>query len=250
MMLETLKLLGLTDKEAVIYEALLAAGTATAAQLARQTQLVRPTVYDTLESLARKGLMSRYKKRGVTYFQVLDPGQLYKYLENEHAELERKLEKQKKIIKEVLPQLKSLQCTRTTRPRVQFFEGVKGLREAYEDSLTCKDVMLAYTNVAEMLECLPGFFPDYFKRRAAAKIPIKAIFVDNKASRDRANVDREELRETRFIPEKDLVFSPEVKIYNNKMLIASWREKMAVIIESKEFADLQKIVFKLLWDRL
>jgi sugar-specific transcriptional regulator TrmB len=182
MLSETLKLLGLTNKEAVVYETLLAAGTATAAQLARQTQLARPTVYDTLEALSRKGLMSRYKKRGVTYFQVLDPGQLYKYLENEHAELERKLEKQKKIVKEVLPQLKSLQYTRTTRPRVQFFEGVKGLREAYEDSLTCKDVMLAYTNVAEMLECLPGFFPDYFKRRAVAKIPIKAIFVDNPKS--------------------------------------------------------------------
>lgn len=250
MLLETLKLLGLSDKEAAVYETLLAVGTATAAQLAHQTQLVRPTVYDTLESLTRKGLMSHYKKRGVTYFQVLDPGQLYKYLENERSELERKLEKQKRLVKEVLPQLKSLQYTRTTRPRVQLFEGVKGLREAYEDSLTCKDVLLAYTNVAEMLECLPGFFPDYFKRRAAAKIPIKAIFVDNKASRDRANVDREELRETRFIPEKDLVFSPEVKIYNNKMLIASWREKVAVIIESKEFADLQKIVFKLLWDRL
>lgn len=250
MLSEIFKQLGFSDKEGAVYEALLALGATTAAQLARETQLVRPTVYDTLEALARKGLVSRYKKRGVTYFQVLDPGQLYKYLENERAEAERQLEKQKKIVKNALPQLKSIQYTKTTRPRVQFFEGVKGLREAYEDSLTCKDVMLAYTNVAEMLECLPGFFPDYFKRRAAAKIPIKAIFVDNKASRDRASVDREELRETRFIPEKDLVFSPEVKIYNNKMLIASWREKMAVIIESKEFADLQKIVFKLLWDRL
>ena len=58
------------------------------------------------------------------------------------------------------------------------------------------------------------------------------------------------MRETRFLPEDKMSFSPEVNLYNNKMLIASWKEKMAVIIESKELVDLQKMIFSLLWNSL
>lgn len=58
------------------------------------------------------------------------------------------------------------------------------------------------------------------------------------------------MRDTRFLPEEKMTFSPEVNIYNNKMLIASWKEKMAIIIESKELADLQKLSFNLLWETL
>lgn len=214
---------------------------ATAAQLAKQTQFIRATVYDVLESLIDKGVVSKYKKRSTTLFQALDPRELIHYLERERLETGRVLQKQKKAIEEILPEFFSLQHFKTTRPKAQFFEGEKGMREAYEDSLTCKGRMLAYTNVQTMLETLPNFFPDYFKRRAKKKISIHAIFVQNTASRARARLDREELRETRFLPDSTLTFSPEVKIYNDKMLIASWNEKMAVIIESKEFADLQKL---------
>jgi len=58
------------------------------------------------------------------------------------------------------------------------------------------------------------------------------------------------MRETRFLPESEMTFSPEVNIYNNKMLIVSWEEKMAIIIESKELVELQKLTFNLLWNIL
>ncbi|MDZ4385424.1 MAG: hypothetical protein U0944_03315 [Candidatus Moranbacteria bacterium] len=41
-----------------------------------------------------------------------------------------------------------------------------------------------------------------------------------------------------------------MNIYNNKMLIASWKEKIAIIIKSKELVDLQKMTFDLLWNSL
>ena len=58
------------------------------------------------------------------------------------------------------------------------------------------------------------------------------------------------MRETRFLLDKEMTFSPEINLYNNKMLIASWKEKMAIIIESKELVDLQKLTFNLLWNNL
>ena len=72
----------------------------------------------------------------------------------------------------------------------------------------------------------------------------------NAVSLDRAKKDREELRESVILSDEQQTFSPEVNIYNNKMMIASWKEKMAVIIESKELADLQRVIYKIVWDAL
>ena len=130
------------------------------------------------------------------------------------------------------------------------FEGEKGMREAYEDTLDSKEIILAYANVETMHKGLPNFFPEYYARRAKNKVFIRAILPQNTLSIERSKYNQEEMRRTKFLPSQDMTFSPEVNIYDNKMLIASWEEKMAVIIESKELADLQKIIFNLLWDSL
>jgi hypothetical protein len=41
-----------------------------------------------------------------------------------------------------------------------------------------------------------------------------------------------------------------IELINKKMVIASWKERMAVMIESKEFVDQQRIIFELLWRAL
>ncbi len=244
------KNLGFSDKEIAVYKALLRLGTAKAHEIARKTDLNRTTVYDILEGLMQKGLISKYKKRSATFFNAFDPKNLLTYLDREEEEKIKIISKQKQAVKELLPQLISLQDFESTKPKVQFFEGEKGMREAYEDTLTSKEIILAYANPETMHQGLPNFFPEYYKRRAAKKIFIRAIDPRNKYSLERSKYDQEEMREIRFLPSEDLTFSPEINIYNNKMLVASWKEKMAVIIESKELTDLQKLTFNLIWDNL
>ncbi len=250
MIKKLLKNLNFSEKEAQTYLGLLELGSGKGVEIAKKANLNRTTTYDILNVLIKRGLVSKFKKGASTYFHALEPERLLSYLERDQQEHRKKIEKQKQKVQELLPELVSLQNPSTTRPKVQFFEGEKGLREAYEDTLTCRSTMLAYTNLTEMNKAMPNFFPEYFKRRTKAKIPINAIFVQNKDSKECAHYDQVELRETRFIQDKDVTWSPEVKIYNDKMVIASWKEKMAVIIESKEFADLQKTVFNELWKTL
>lgn len=250
MIQDILRALHFSDKESTIYLALIKIGSCTPAILSRKTGLNRTTIYDLLEILSRKGLVSNYKKGASTYFFAHNPRELAAYFEREKNEYVMKAEKLEQGITSIIPELISLQNQSSTKPKVQFFEGERGLREAYEDTLSSKGRILAYTNVEEMFEALPNFFPEYFKRRAKSKIAIDAVFVQNEKSRERAKRDNEELRRTKFLPDPSLTFSPEVKIYNDKMLIASWKEKMAIIIESKEFVDQQRIIFNLLWNSL
>lgn len=250
MITKLLEQLNFSSKESSIYLALLEIGPAKANAVAKKAKLNRTTVYDIFDTLLQRGLISKYKKGGSTFFNALDPKQLISYLDREKEEKVKIIEKQKQQVQEFLPQLISLQNIYTTKPKVQFFEGEKGMREAYEDTLNSNKMILAYANVQTVHEGLPNFFPEYYKRRARKKIFIRAIFPRNELSIERAKHNQEEMRDVRFLPDDQMTFSPEVNIYNNKILVASWKEKMAVIIESKELADLMKLVYNLLWETL
>lgn len=246
---EALKELNFSDKEITVYLALLELGEAKAGEIAKKANLNRTTMYDILSSLMKKGLVSKYKKAGHTYFEALEPKRLLGYIDREIENTNEMLIKKKAEIKMLLPELISKQYTSSTRPKVEFFEGEKGMREAYEDTLSAKDPILAYANVETMHQGLPNFFPKYYERRADAEVFIRAILPRNQASYERAKKDSLEMRNTKFLPEGD-TFSPEINVYNNKVLIASWKEKIAVIIESKEFADFQRLIFERLWEQL
>lgn len=250
MIQELLSVLGFSKKESLVYLALLEVGSGKAQEIAKKTRLNRTTVYDIFETLMQKGLVSKYKKGSATFFNALEPKHLLTYLEREQEEQVKKLEKRKRQVSALLPQLISLQNIFTSKPKVRFFEGEKGMREAYEDTLTSKGIILAYANVKTMHEGLPNFFPEYYARRAENKIFIKAILPRNELSIERAKHNQAEMRDTRFLPDKEMSFSPEVNIYNNKILIASWKEQMAILIESAELAALQKLTFDLLWNTL
>ena len=55
------------------------------------------------------------------------------------------------------------------------------------------------------------------------------------------------MREIAFVPADKYYFSPEINIYDNKVMIASWKEKLGIIIESAEIADAMKKIFELSW---
>ncbi len=243
--------LNFSDKEVAVYLAMIRTDQATAFTISKETDINRTTVYDVLDTLIEKGLASKVTKMTKTYFYALPPEKLVNYLDREKRQYENKIDSQKEKIKKIMPELLSMQnINSVNKPKIKFFEGEKGMREAYEDSLSAHEPIRAYANVEEMHKGLPNFFPDYYNRRAAANIHIRAIIPQNEISRKRAEKDRDEMRTTKFLPEKQMTFSPEINIYNNKILMASWKEKMAIVIESKELSDLHKLMFDLVWKSL
>lgn len=251
MILETLKKIGFSDKEARIYIHLIRLGAQPASIISERAEINRTTTYDIIEGLTKKGLISSIKKGAITYFKALDPKELINYLEREKVEHIKQLERQQAEVEQLLPALISLENPESTKPKVTFYEGEKGMRQAYEDTLSSKETILAYANVEDMHKGLPNFFPDYYERRGVKNnIHIKCIAPDNKTSRERHKQDKKENREMILISTDEYEFSPEVNIYEDKVLYASWREKMAIIIKSQEIADFHKKMYKLCWKAL
>jgi sugar-specific transcriptional regulator TrmB len=245
---EFFKKIGFSEKEAGVYLQLIHLGPQAASTLSRNTNINRTTMYDVMEALKKRGIVRSVSSKGITVFEALPAKELVNFLERKKDETIRTITKQQRAVEEILPELISLENPKSTKPKVSFYEGENGMREAYEDTLNSEGPILAYANVEEMHKGLPNFFPEYYKRRAVdRKIHIKAILPDNEESIKRAAKDEEENRESMLVAKEEYEFSPEINIYNNKVLLASWCEKMAIVIESQEIADFHRKMFKLCW---
>ena len=238
----TLHTLGFSTKEATVYVALLELGTGTVTQIARKAGINRTTGYDILDSLAAKGIVNVTGKEPKQEYAAEPPESVMEYLKREAEAATARITKAGAL----LPQLRSVQATQN-RPKVKFYEGTDGLKQVYEDTLTSTEPIRAYANVDDMHNGLPNYFPEYYNRRSGKGIAIRAIVPHTPIGRARGTYDKEEKREIAFVPPEKYYFSPEINIYDNKIMIASWREKLGVIIESAEIADAMKKIYELAW---
>ncbi|MBP6931750.1 MAG: helix-turn-helix domain-containing protein [Candidatus Pacebacteria bacterium] len=233
--------IGFSEKEIEVYLALLELGKGTVTQIARKAGINRPTAYHVLASLELKKLVRTSGKEPKQEYTAESPENIEQILEEKISEYTSAL----KQAKEIIPELVSIH-NKENRPKIKFYEGKDGLQKVYEDTLSSSETILAYASVEDIQPTLPHYFPEYYKRRAKKGIPIRAIFPDSPEARERASLDKEEKRESVIVPDS-FGFHPEINIYDNKVMIASWREKLGIIIESAEIADAMKKIYELAW---
>ena len=234
---------GFSTKEADVYLAILVLGRGTASKIAREAHILRTTVYEILSSLFNKGLVTLSGKEPKQEYVSLSPEKIKTYIVTQLEQKQKDLKQAETIL---IPQLKSIHNL-DNRPKVMFYEGVEGLEKTYEDTLTSTEPNRAYASVGDMHAGVPGYFPEYYKRRAEKGIAIRAIIPNTKAGLERKNLDSKEMRETALVPKDIFNFHPEINIYDNKVMIASWREKLGIIIESTEIAEAMKKIYELAW---
>ena len=239
---KSLEYIGFSEKEVLVYLALLELGKGTVTQISRKAGINRPTGYHVLASLALKELVRVSGKEPKQEYVAESPDAIEKMLN-------KKIENDQEYIKEakkIIPELKSMHNV-VNRPKILFYEGKEGLQKVYEDTLSSHEEILAYASVEDIQPTLPHYFPEYYKRRAKKGIPIRAIFPESPEAKERAELDKEEIRQSLLVPSEKFGFHPEINIYDNKVMIASWREKLGIIIESTEIADAMKKIYELAW---
>lgn len=248
--------IGLSSKEALSYETLLRYGTRSTSFVAKKAQLNRGTAYVVLHGLLEKGLVVKSTKHKVQYFTALDPKHLLQYLDHRKQELES----QKQRVQERMSDLAALVNPLTTKPKIEFFDGVEGARNVLLDTLTATDKTLrAFMSIYDIAEFVGAdFFEQYTQRRVDSGYTLNAIRTlekDKEAIKSNAyarkySANKRDRRELRYVPE-DLAFPITKYIYDDKLAIISSREEnFALIIQSRELAEMQKKMFSLIWNSL
>jgi len=235
---------GFSDKEIAVYVALLSLGKGIVTKIARTASISRTTTYDVLDNLSQKGLVKISCKEPKQEYVAESPERLEKFLSEEIEIKNNSLNK----VKYIIPELFSIYNTKEI-PRVRYYEGIDGLKRALEDTLSKGDTeILASGGAEDMFEAVgEGYSREYFRKRVEKNISIRGIASGDSGTMKVAERNMEELREILIVPNDKFHFSVETNIYNDKVLNISWKEKFAVMIESKEIADAQKKVFELAW---
>lgn len=244
-MIDQLAKLGLSKKEAAVYLATLELGEpAAVATIAKKAGVNRTTAYDILEILVSKGIVVSNTNKKSKYFRAQPPEQLIEYLKEENLRLTKMIEEAKNL----MPELKGHYRAMSGRPKIYFYEGEEGLVRVYEETLNSKEDILCYASVETKQDTIPWYFPMYYKRRTSRNIFVRALFPDSPKDRERHINDSKEMRESRLLPKSKLDFTPEINFFDNKIMIADWKEKLGIIIESKEIAKVFKQTFELAWE--
>lgn len=236
---------GLSNKESRIYKALLELGCATVTEITQLATIQRTTGYDILNSLIKKELVFRSRKGKKTVYLVENPKRFIKYLESKTNSWQQKL----KMAKKLLPELKAIYNPISPKPKVKYFEGIEGLKQVYEDSLTSKGTIRAYASIEDLKKVLPDYAEDYFRRRVKKGIYIYSIVKTSPYAVHLKRIQKKFLREMLLMPPDKFDLSLEAYIYDNKVSFVSLEEKFGVIIESREIAQAQKCLYELAWQR-
>ncbi len=239
-----LQSLGLPVSSQKIYRELLEHGETTARFLSEKLGITRPSTYDHLAFLIKRGLVVEKKKENKTYFAADD----VRHIEQALAASIEKLEEQKKTFSSMLPSL--LKNLSQDAPKIKFYEGKEGLIYLVNDILWCeKETIYTLWPYEEMLQVLgKETLTKFNERRLQRKLTIHALWPHgSKQQRDYIWSGKDAFTKRKHAP-KDISFRMGYTIYGDKVsFISSSREAFGFIVQSKDFAELMCSQFEVLW---
>ncbi|MFH0912577.1 MAG: helix-turn-helix domain-containing protein [Patescibacteria group bacterium] len=243
MLIQELQQLGLNEKEAKVYLAALEFGPTTIAKLAQKSGIKRTSIYEFLPDMVARGIIVNTISGKKSLYSGIQP-----------EELGILIDKQRKVLAELTPELLLLTRQSQQKPKIRFYEGTEGLKYVFNDTLNQpngSDVLFIGT-WAGTFDVLPKAFVDhYISKRKRKNITVRSIVPYDEFAKEGRKKDAAELRETIIVPKDKLPIKTKINIYANKIAILSFGdEKISLIIESQQIADTLKAIFNLLWDNL
>lgn len=240
---DLLKNIGLSQVETKIYLAALELGKALPKHLADKANVKRPTLYEFLPRMMEQGLLSETMIGKRRYFVAEDPQIL---LEKKQTEMDR--------LEKLIPELRILLSTATTKPKIIFYEGIGGVKKIYLDNLRERKPTLNLIGLDNINPVIDEYAQHYYiPRRVKYGIHIKILISGSiKSPFMYLKTDPYALREVKTIDEKKFPIPLDGYIYGDNVSFSLWRkdsEPIGVIIRSKEIATTMRSLFNFIWDK-
>ncbi len=242
--LKNLQQIGLNHNQAKTYLACLELGTTTIIGISKRTGIARTTTYDNVRVLKKYGLITEIIENGKHMLIAESPVKLSNILE---------VKKQK--IDDCIPGLLAVFESSKAKPKIQFFEGVKGIEKILD--LSVVDNKNKVTQILGDVGTLFSWIPEpsiklFTSKRVKRAIRNYAITTTSTENMKKFNMldkmrHKREFREMRFAPEP-MKLPLMLYGYDNVVaLMSSTKEGFSILVESKEFADTFRSLFNFIW---
>jgi len=245
---EILEKLGLTKSEIDIYLALIELGNSLASKIAKKCALHRTNVYDSLDKLIKKGLVSFIIRENRKYFFAAEPKKLLKILEGKKEEIK----KEENELKGIISELKKKKQLSEEKIEAQIYKGKEGFRTVMEDILESSKEWLIIGGSGKSVELEPYYMPNLFRRIKKLGVSLKILHVDtSEAKKLYSKLSKEKHIKSKFLP-PEMKNMTVIHIYADKVAIIPItpyvvKEPTIFLIKNKENADSFRNYFKALW---
>ena len=175
---KTLEKIGLTKNESIAYLTLIKSGTIKTAEILKKSGLNSGRIYDTLESLKHKGLISESITNGIKHFTASPPNQLREY----YNQKLNQLKEEESIIADAIPKLNKIRNITLSESRSAIYKGIKGLKtavdEAFENMKNGEEILaMGVTSLKD--EKINKFWINWSPKRIEKKIAAKHLFSEH-----------------------------------------------------------------------
>lgn len=228
---EALKSIGMSEGEIKVYLALLKLGSIQVSKIKEETGLHRTTIYDFIEKLQNKGLISYVIQNNIKFFKAAEPDKLFDIIK----------EKQEKV-RSIMKHLKTLSQHQEEEIEVEIYKGKEGFKTVLNDMLRAKTEKVGFgIDESHFKKKYPILMKQYFKKEE--KLGIKERILTSEKTKfifKRKNITY------RFVPEEYFSPTPTI-IYGNKVYIHILDKKRIILIKSKVLTNSYKKHFEMLW---
>lgn len=245
--IKALKYIGLNDKEARCYLALLPLNQATAYMVALRSGIKKPTAYVVLESLVNKG------------FALKIPSQdKVKYIAKSPKECMAFASERMSAAQGALPELMAMRKDgNEERVSVAYFEGMDGIRELYEKMIKImkqkppeqRSLVLFAAHEKDTAKVLQEYWVVLNERFARNEITRKAITTKHESIK--RYLQTENLKKYRLqlkaISEDSYSSNISIEVYDDFVQIISHRYMQGILIQNPDVAGVMKQIFNLVW---
>jgi sugar-specific transcriptional regulator TrmB len=229
--------IGLSKNEISVFVKLLELGESKAGEIITKTGLQSSAVYNSINVLIEKGLISYIKKSQVKYYKAAEPETILDYIEKKKSEYLR-----------LLPELKSRQ-TKNEEESVEFynsFKGIKTIMSELEKDAKKGDVLRFFSieDPEEYKIAMDKVFKAEKQLRKEKKLISKGIYHE----KTRYMIKASSISKHRFV---NFPMPPNTQILGDKVAIISWKgeEPSGILIKSKNIAKSYIDFFEHMWEK-
>ncbi len=227
--LTQLEKLGLTKAEAIIYKTVLKLGTSTVKEISKNSGFHRTNIYDILEQLKEKGLITYLREGKIARYKASDPENFYGIIREK-----------KKLLDDIFPELEELYKVSGEEIQVEIYKGKEGMKSAWRDMTKENKTLYGFGVKGQLREKLPIFTEQWLRDVKNKKIKYYGIYTE------RGNPPSY-YTEIRYVS-SELSGPVATFIYGDKININIWNpDLVAIVIKSKLVASMYKKHFNLLW---
>lgn len=245
--MKELKQLGLNDKEVKIYMYLISYGISAASEISNHVRIPKSTVNFSADNLWKRWLLKKSFRTKTWYYEA-DISVFESKICEELNKKQRDIERQKSVLKDIIPVISDINKNIMSGPKITFLEGFDSCKSEYNNILHMKGEVFYEFWAHKDLES--AFTPEYMNgfigNRKKKRIFCKAIGTQEIRMQQIQSNDEKHLRDLRIIDNNIGEISSTIVIYDNKVLILNlkWIYKW-VLIENEDLAETMKTIFRI-----